>query len=238
MSKPHAGRVALVTGATRGLGKALAERLRDDGAKVIGTGTQADGKVSDGVEYMAVDFTDGPATEAFAERIAARKPLILINNAGIGIERGIEELSTQEFRQVHDINLVAPMILSRAVVPGMRKARWGRILNVGSIYGTISTEKRVPYSSTKFGIDGLTAALAPEVARDGILVNTLAPGFILTDMVANAADVDVSALEAKIPIGRLAQPEEIAAFASWLVGPQNTYISGSSLIIDGGLVRV
>lgn len=238
MSKPHAGRLALVTGATRGLGRALAERLRDDGAEVIGTGTKPDGQVPDGVEYAAVDFTDHPATEAFAERIAEREPLILINNAGIGIERGIEELATEEFRQVHDINLVAPMILSRAVMPGMRKAGWGRILNVGSIYGTISTEKRVPYSSTKFGIDGLTASLAPEVTRDGILVNTLAPGFILTDMVANAADVDVSALAAKIPMGRLAQPEEIAAFASWLVGPENTYISGSSLIIDGGLVRV
>ena len=238
MSKPHAGRLALVTGATRGLGRALAERLRDDGAEVIGTGTKPEGQVPDGVEYAAVDFTDHPATEAFAELIAKREPLILINNAGIGIERGIEELATEEFRQVHDINLVAPKILSRAVMPGMRKAGWGRILNVGSIYGTISTEKRVPYSSTKFGIDGLTASLAPEVARDGILVNTLAPGFILTDMVANAADVDVSALAAKIPLGRLAQPEEIAAFASWLVGPENTYISGSSLIIDGGLVRV
>ena len=140
MSKPHAGRLALVTGATRGLGRALAERLRDDGAEVIGTGTKPDGQVPDGVEYAAVDFTDHPATEAFAERIAEREPLILINNAGIGIERGIEELATEEFRQVHDINLVAPMILSRAVMPGMRKAGWGRILNVGSIYGTISTE--------------------------------------------------------------------------------------------------
>ena len=91
---------------------------------------------------MAVDFTDGLATEAFAARIAERAPLILINNAGIGIERGIEELATEEFRQVHDINLVAPMILCRAVVPGMRKAGWGRILNVGSIYGTISTVGR------------------------------------------------------------------------------------------------
>jgi NAD(P)-dependent dehydrogenase (short-subunit alcohol dehydrogenase family) len=238
MRKPHDGRLALVTGATRGLGRAIAIRLRDDGARVIGTGTRPGGDVPEGCEFMAVDFTDSAATEAFAKTIRAREPLILVNNAGIGIERGIEELSTAEFRQVHEINLVAPMILCRAVVPGMRKAKWGRILNVGSIYGTISREKRVPYSSTKFGIDGMTAALAPEVARDGILVNTLAPGFIHTEMVTAAVDIDIPALEAKIPIGRMAQPEEIAAFASWLVGPENSYMSGSNLIIDGGLVRV
>jgi 3-oxoacyl-[acyl-carrier protein] reductase len=238
MTKPHEGRLALVTGATRGLGRAIAQRLLDDGATVIGTGTRPSGDVPKGCEYLAVDFTDHRATEAFADKIRARGPLILVNNAGIGIERGIEELTTEEFRTVHDINLVAPMILCRAVVPAMRKARWGRILNVGSIYGTISREKRVPYSSTKFGIDGLTAALAPEVARDGILVNTLSPGFIFTDMVAATADIDVPALEARIPIGRMAKPEEIAAFASWLVGPENSYMSGSNLIIDGGLVRV
>ena len=238
MTKPHDGRLALVTGATRGLGHAIAERLRDDGAKVIATGTKPGGKAPNGCEYMHVDFTDEKATEAFAEKIAKRGPLILVNNAGIGIERGIAELKTEEFRQVHDINLVAPMILCRAVVPAMRKAKWGRILNVGSIYGIISREKRVPYSSTKFGIDGLTAALAPEVARDGILVNTIAPGFIYTDMIAAAVDIDVPALEAPIPIGRMAQPGEIAAFASWLVGPENTYMSGSNLVIDGGLVRV
>jgi 3-oxoacyl-[acyl-carrier protein] reductase len=238
MNKPHDGRLALVTGGTRGLGHAIAQRLRDDGAKVIITGTKPGGTGPDGCEYMAVDFTDAAATEKFADAIRSRAPLILVNNAGIGIERGIEDLRTEEFRQVHDINLVAPMILCRAVVPGMRKAGWGRILNVGSIYGTISREKRVPYSSTKFGIDGLTAALAPEVARDGILVNTIAPGFIYTDMVAAATDNDVPALEARIPIGRMARPEEIAAFASWLVGPENTYMSGSNLIIDGGLVRV
>ncbi len=238
MAKPLEGKLAVVTGATRGLGHAIAVRLRDDGAHVIGTGTRPDGQAPEGCEFMAADFTDHAATEAVAEAIGAREPLILVNNAGIGIERPIEEVTTEDFRTVHDINLVAPVVLSRAVVPGMRKAGWGRILNVGSIYGTISREKRVPYSSSKFGIDGLTAALAPEVAREGILVNTIAPGFIYTDMIDASDDIDVPELESRIPIGRMAQPEEIAAFAAWLVGPENTYISGSSLIIDGGLVRV
>ncbi len=238
MAKPLEGKLAVVTGATRGLGHAIAVRLRDDGAQVIGTGTRPDGQAPEGCEFMAADFTDHAATEAVAEAIGAREPLILVNNAGIGIERPIEEVTTEDFRTVHDINLVAPVVLSRAVVPGMRKAGWGRILNVGSIYGTISREKRVPYSSSKFGIDGLTAALAPEVAREGILVNTIAPGFIYTDMIDASDDIDVPELESRIPIGRMAQPEEIAAFAAWLVGPENTYISGSSLIIDGGLVRV
>ena len=120
----------------------------------------------------------------------------------------------------------------------MREAGWGRILNVGSIYGTISREKRVAYSASKFGIDGVTAALAPEVAKDGILVNTLAPGFVRTEALDAIEDLDIPALEARIPIGRMGRPEEIAAFAAWLVGPENTYISGANLIIDGGLVRV
>ena len=238
MAGPLDGRLALVTGATRGLGRAMAERLRDDGARVIGTGTRHDGEAPEGCEFMAVNLADRGATTAFAEEIRDRAPLILINNAGIGLERGIEDLGTEEFLKVQEVNLLAPVILCRAVIPGMRRAGWGRILNVGSIYGTISRERRIPYSSTKFAIDGVTAALAPEVAKDGILVNTLAPGFIYTEMIDAAEDIDVPALEATIPIGRMAQPEEIAAFAAWLVGPENTYVSGSSLTIDGGLVRV
>ena len=187
---------------------------------------------------MSVDLADRDGTTAFAETIRARAPAILINNAGIGLERGIENLETEDFVKVQEVNLLAPVILCRAVVPGMREAGWGRILNVGSIYGAISREKRVAYSASKFGIDGVTAGLAPEVAKDGILVNTLAPGFVRTEALDAIADLDIPALEANIPIGRMGRPEEIAAFAAWLVGPENTYISGANLIIDGGLVRV
>lgn len=238
MVGPLDGRLALVTGATRGLGRAMAERLRDDGAQVIGTGTRPDGQVPEGCEFMHVDLADRAATEAFAEDIRARAPAILINNAGIGLERGIEDIDTEDFLRVQEVNLLAPVVLCRAVVPGMRKAGWGRILNVGSIYGTISREKRVAYSASKFGIDGVTAGLAPEVAKDGILVNTLAPGFVHTEALDAIADLDFSEIAANIPIGRMGRPEEIAAFAAWLVGPENTYISGANLIIDGGLVRV
>lgn len=238
MAGPLDGRLALVTGATRGLGRAMAERLRDDGARVIGTGTRPDGAVPEGCEFMAVDLADRDAIIAFAGEIRTLAPLILINNAGIGLERGIEDLDTDEFLRVQDVNLLAPVILCRAVVPGMRKAGWGRILNIGSIYGTISREKRVAYSASKFGIDGVTASLAPEVAKDGILVNTLAPGFVRTEALDAIADLDFAEIEANIPIGRMGRPEEIAAFAAWLVGPENTYISGANLIIDGGLVRV
>ena len=238
MAGPLDGRLALVTGATRGLGRAMAARLRDDGAQVIGTGTRSDGQVPEGCEFMSVDLADRDGTTAFAETIRARAPAILINNDGIGLERGIENLETEDFVKVQEVNLLAPVILCRAVVPGMREAGWGRILNVGSIYGAISREKRVAYSASKFGIDGVTAGLAPEVAKDGILVNTLAPGFVRTEALDAIADLDIPALEANIPIGRMGRPEEIAAFAAWLVGPENTYISGANLIIDGGLVRV
>jgi 3-oxoacyl-[acyl-carrier protein] reductase len=121
----------------------------------------------------------------------------------------------------------------------MRKNQWGRIINISSIFGVVSKEFRAPYSMSKFGLDGMTAALAAEVAADGILANCVAPGFIDTELTRSVlGESGIAAITAGIPIGRLGQPEEIAALVAWLVSPENTYISGQNIVIDGGFSRV
>lgn len=233
------GRIAAVTGGTRGIGRAVAERLRDAGARVLVTGTRPEGPAPAGCEYHAADFSDPAATEALAGALRALRPAILVNNAGVTYPRPFEEIETPEFLRVHRINLVAPLLLSRAVLPGMRAARWGRIVNVGSIWGVISKAERATYSAAKFGLDGMTAALAAEVAADGVLANCVAPGFVETDLMTNLlSEAQRAALAAQVPMKRFARPEEVAALVVWLCSPENTYVSGQQLVIDGGYTRV
>ena len=233
------GRLAVVTGGTRGIGRAVAERLRDGGAQVLVTGTRAEGPVPKGCDYRVADFADEAATQAFAAVVRRRRPQILVNNAGITNPQPFGDVEAQEFLRVHRINLVAPLVLSRAALPGMRAARWGRIVNVGSIWGVISKAHRATYSASKFGLAGVTAALAAEVAADGILANCVAPGFVETDLMASfATEEERAALAAQVPMKRLAQPDEVAAFIAWLCSPENTYISGQQLVIDGGYTMV
>ena len=233
------GRRAVVTGGTRGIGGAVAAQLHDSGARVLVTGTKPHGRAPPGCDYRAVDFTDVAATEAFAASLSALAPDILVNNAGVTNPQSIEIIESEEFMRVHRINLVAPVVLCRAVVPGMREARWGRIVNVGSIWGVVGKADRATYSATKGGLAAMTAAIAAEVARDGVLVNCVAPGFIETDMtLAATTEAEREELAAQVPMARLGQPEEIATFIAWLCGPQNSYISGQTLVIDGGFTRV
>ena len=233
------GRLAVVTGGTRGIGRAVAERLRDNGARVLVTGTRAAGPVPEGCEYRVADFEDEASTEAFADLLGRRRPQILVNNAGVTNPQPFGDVEAREFLRVHRVNLVAPLALSRAVLPGMRATRWGRIVNVGSIWGVISKAHRATYSASKFGLAGMTAALAAEVAADGILANCVAPGFVETDLIAAwSTEEERAALAAQVPMKRLAQPGEIAAFIAWLCSPENSYISGQQLVIDGGYTMV
>ena len=232
-------RLAVVTGGTRGIGKASAECLKAAGHPVLVTGTRRDAVPPDGCEYYAVDFDDAEATSAFADELRKRKPLVLVNNAGQTIPRAFADVETEEFLRLQRINLVAPLELSRAVLTGMRSAGWGRIVNVGSIWGVISRPERASYSASKGGLDGLTASLAAEVAKDGILANCVAPGFIETDLMLAATDeTERRRLAAQVPMRRLGKPEEIGTFVAWLCSDENTYISGQTLIIDGGFTRV
>ena len=225
----------MVTGGTRGIGRAVAERLRRAGLRVLVTGTQVDGTPPVGCEYRAVNFEHDPAREAFAEEVGTLAPLVLVNNAGVTNPQAFDSIETEEFLKVHRINLVAPMRLCRAVLPGMRAASWGRIVNVSSIWGVVSRTARATYSSTKGGLNLMTASLAAEVASHGILANCVAPGFIETDLMFQATtEAQRTELARSVPVGRLGTPDEIGTFVAWLCSDENTYISGQTLVIDGG----
>jgi NAD(P)-dependent dehydrogenase (short-subunit alcohol dehydrogenase family) len=195
--------------------------------------------VAPGIEYRQADFTDRGATEAFAARVANEEIDILVNNAGINRIAAFEEIDPADFDRIQMVNVRAAFLLCRAVLPAMRKKRWGRIVNISSIFGVITKELRAAYSASKFALDGMTAALAVEVAADGVLANCVAPGFIDTELTRRVlGESGIADLVARVPARRLGQPEEIAAFVAWLCGPENTFITAQSIPIDGGFTRV
>lgn len=233
------GRRALVTGGTRGIGFAIAGRLCADGASVTVTGTRPDGAPPQGCAYAAVDFTDRDRLEAFAGEVRSANFDILVNNAGINKIAPFEQIDPADFERIQQVNVHAVLRLCQAVLPGMRRRRWGRIVTISSIWGKISKELRGSYSTSKFGVDGMTAALSAEVAADGVLVNCVSPGFIDTELTRRVlGQAGIDELVARVPIRRLGQPAEIAAFVAWLAGPENTYITGQNIAIDGGFTRV
>lgn len=238
MSASLAGRRALVTGGSRGIGRAIAERLRDDGAAVLVTGRRAVAEGLDGFEYRAVDFADPAAAEAFAEAAREWAPDVLVNNAGINKLSPFAEIEPADFDRIQAVNVRAPMLLCRAVVGGMRERGWGRIVNVASIWGVVSRAGRGSYSASKFALDGLTAALAAEVAADGVLANCVSPGVVDTELTREVlGEEGIARLVADVPAGRLARPEEVAALVAWLAGPENTFVSAQNIVIDGGFSR-
>ena len=238
VNAPLAGRIAVVTGATRGIGRAIAERLRADGAQVVATGRAPSGEAPEGCEYHGVDLADDASTQAFAAWLGELRPDILVNNAGINKLAPIAEMPPETVAALHRVNVLAPMQLCRAVLPAMRERRWGRIVSVASIWSLRSLPGRAAYSASKFGLDGLSAAIAAEVAADNVLVNCVSPGFVDTELLRRMIDdKGIADLVATAPMRRLAQPGEIAAFVAWLAGPENTFISGQNLPIDGGYTR-
>ncbi len=233
------GRSALVTGGTRGIGAAIADRLLAEGAVVTVTGTSRGGAGPAGTAFRAVDFTDIEATEQFVAEVAALDFDILVNNAGINKIGPFADIDPQDFDRIQRVNVRAPFRLCQAAIPHMRKQAWGRIVTVSSIFGVISREYRAPYSASKFAVDGMTVALAAEVAQNGILANCVAPGFIDTDLTRNVlGEQGMAELASRVPARRLGLAEEVAALVVWLCSPENSYVSGQNLIIDGGFARV
>ena len=234
-----AGRRALVTGGTRGIGAAIASRLVAEGAEVTVTGTRGDGAGPEGCTYRAVDFADRGATEGFAREVAELDLDILVNNAGINTIAPFAEIDPDDFDRIQQVNLRAPFLLCRAALPAMRRKSWGRIVNIGSIWSTISKEQRGSYSASKFALDGMTVALAAEAAADGVLANCVSPGIVDTELTRSVLGADgIAELSTRIPARRLAAPDEIAALVAWLVSPENTYLTAQNVVIDGGFSRV
>lgn len=239
MAKLLSGKLAVVTGASRGIGRAVAERLAAQGAEVVGTSTKEGGGIPAGCRHEVVRLDDAASVAAFCETIGRLAPHILVNNAGVANPQTFEAIDDAEFRRVHEINLMAPMAICRAALPGMKRHGWGRIVNVTSIWGPLSRVARSTYASTKAALDGLTGCLAAETASHGILVNGVAPGFTETEMIKTIFPPDkLDALAKSVPMKRLAQPEEIAKVVVWLAGPENGYIAGQNILVDGGLSRV
>jgi NAD(P)-dependent dehydrogenase (short-subunit alcohol dehydrogenase family) len=230
---------AVVTGSTRGIGYAIAERLIADGMTVTATGTGEDGHCPKGAAYHQVDLTDEKSLRGFLEFLKVSKIDVLVNNAGINKIGKFEEIEIEDFDKILSVNLRAPFLLCQAVIPYMKTCQRGRIVNITSIFGNISKEYRASYSSSKFGLDGMTAALSAEVSAFGILANSVGPGFIDTDLTRNVLGQEgIKILEKRIPMKRLGQANEIASLVSWLVSKDNTYLTGQNLIIDGGFSRV
>ena len=231
-------KTVFITGATRGIGDAVAAAFKESGAKVIGTGTS---KKTNGNfdEYFRADFSNLDEIYNCANYLKGIRPDILINNAGIGKNSPFTEIDPATFLLMHQVNVFAPFILCQAAVPFMKNNSWGRIVNLSSIFGKISKAHRASYSATKFALDGLTLSLASEYARDGILANCIAPGFTDTELTRRMlSGDDLKNILLSVPIGRMANVNEIANFILWLASPMNSYITGQNIAIDGGFSRV
>ena len=240
---PLAGKIALVTGATRGLGKAIALQLQSQGAQVIGTATTAEGAESI-TAYLdsplgrgvQLDVTDDQACDDLIAQLSKEGgPHILVNNAGITRDNLAMRLKDDDFDAVLDTNLRAVFRLSRAVIRPMMKARWGRIINISSVVGYSGNPGQANYAAAKAGVAGMSRALARELGSRNITVNCVAPGFIDTDMTRALSDEQKSALLTQIPLGRLGQSEDIANAVTFLAGPQADYITGTTLHVNGGM---
>lgn len=239
-------RIVIVTGATRGIGAAIAQEYWQQGAQVIITGThqeEVDKLNQDCIErkrFVQVDFLNPPSLEAFLNYIASLDRLdVLINNAGINIIKHVDKVTTDDFDKVTAINYRAPFLLSQAAAKTMRHQHCGWIVNIGSIWSVITKKGRSPYAATKAGLVGMTRALATDLAADGILVNCVSPGFVLTDLTRKSlTDEEIETLAQQVPLGRFADPIEIARLVAFLGSDQNTYITGQNIVIDGGFTNV
>lgn len=240
------GKVALVTGASRGIGAAIADALGAAGAIVVGTATSESGaqKISarlaeKGIrgEGMMLNVTDTDSVVSVLKAIEDKygAVLILVNNAGITKDNILMRMKDDEWFDVIDTNLNAIYRLARNAVRGMSKAKWGRIINISSVVGSMGNAGQSNYAATKAGVGGFARALAKELGSRNITVNTIAPGFIDTDMTKELAEEHRKLMLSQVPLARLGQPEEIASVVTFLAGEGGGYITGETIHVNGGM---
>ena len=239
-------RVALVTGASRGIGKAIAQALAAAGFTVVGTAT-SDGGAKGISEYleaagnpgcgMTLDVGDQDSVAAVVKAIGDQyaPPTVLVNNAGITRDNILMRMKADEWDDVISTNLSALYRVSKACLRGMTKARWGRIVNITSVVGSMGNIGQSNYAATKAGAEGFARALARELGSRAVTVNCVAPGFIDTDMTRELTDEQRDLMLGQIPLGRLGQPEEIAALVAFLCSDAAAYITGETIHINGGM---
>ncbi|EYC50793.1 3-ketoacyl-ACP reductase [Hylemonella gracilis str. Niagara R] len=238
------GQIALVTGATRGIGAAIALQLASRGVKVIGTATSEEGAAKIGAALTAhggkgikLDVNDAAAAEAAVDAIVKEHGAIhvLVNNAGITRDNLAMRMKDEEWDAVMDTNLKAVFRLSRAVIRPMMKQRYGRIVSITSVVGASGNPGQANYAAAKAGLAGMTRALARELGSRNITVNCVAPGFIETDMTAVLPEEQQKALLGQIPLGHLGKPADIAHAVTYLASPEAAYVTGQELHVNGGM---
>ncbi len=241
MKLDFTGQTALVTGASRGIGRQIALDLAECGADLILTSTRdGDTRLDDGPldrhRHITVDFTHRESRDGFLAVLRDLPAIhVCINNAGATRHGPFEETTEAEWDATNDVNLKAPFFVTQAVAPQMKRQGYGRIVNISSIWGHISMPERSVYTATKFGLRGLATGYALELASYNVLVNVVSPGFTLTDMVRkNYSEERLQEIRRRIPMGRLADVEDISRAVLFLASGLNSYITGQSLVVDGG----
>ena len=240
------GKIALVTGASRGIGKAIAEKLVACGATVIGTATTEKGAeaisqyLDQNGKGLALNVTDEASIESVISTIKAEfgDIDILVNNAGITRDNLLMRMKDDEWQDILDTNLTSVFRLSKALMRTMMKKRYGRIITIGSVVGAMGNAGQSNYAAAKAGLIGFSKSLAREVASRGITVNVVAPGFIATDMTAALTDEQKALTVAQVPVGRLGEPAEIASAVAFLASDEASYITGETLHVNGGMYMV
>ena len=237
-------RVALVTGATRGIGKAIAQELARAGHSVIGTATSDAGAETITLHLSEwggvgkrLDVSDTEAVKAALSEIAEERgaPTILVNNAGITRDNLMMRMKDEDWSDVIGTNLNPLFTVSKACLRGMTKARWGRIINISSVVGQMGNAGQANYAASKAGAEGMSRAMAKELGSRAVTVNCVAPGFIDTDMTKVLTDDQKSLMLGQIPLGRLGEPEEIAKVVAFLASDSGAYITGETIHVNGGM---
>jgi 3-oxoacyl-[acyl-carrier protein] reductase len=239
--------LALVTGGTRGIGRSIVEQLLKAGARVLATGTNESQiqklnheNQNSSLKYLTLNLKDSQSVENFINEVVKKWNIdILINNAGVNIVSEVTEINEDDFREIQNINVHGPFLLAKAFGIKMIEKKWGRIVNIASIWSIVTRPGRLSYSTSKMALLGLNKTLAVEWAKHNVLVNCVSPGFTLTELTASTnTKEELKIIESTIPQNRLAEPEEIAKCVLFLSSELNTYITGQNIAIDGGYTAI